>query len=446
MSKYFLITPLLVWATFLLPRATAQGDMYRILDDEYSAFNSRYELLRNARREILFSTFIIKGDAVGNGKLKTLADAAKRGVKVKVLLDDLGNKLPMEMLLYLVEQGVEVKLFNKKNWLNPHTVFHRMHGKMLIIDSTYLLAGGRNVDNEYFRMDPVSNFLDREVLIRGDRAVSNARQHFKAMWDHEQLCHTVTGTLAPAQREVCAALLDSSYTYIREQLPKLRALRTADTLRGASTVRPTVNPVNFIHPNFTTKVNGENRRARRRDASVTQEMIELVNSADYTLDIEAAYFLPTRRWMKALRAAHDRGVRIRVLTNSATSNDLSIFQAVYSNKRRKYRRVGIQLYEYCGGRTLHVKAMVIDTQISVIGSYNMERKSEKLNTEVMAWVNDPHHAREHLNLFERNLRKCKPFKGTCPTTLPPLTAEQRKRKRTVSWMRYTIAPLADLIF
>ncbi|HND88119.1 MAG TPA: phosphatidylserine/phosphatidylglycerophosphate/cardiolipin synthase family protein, partial [Saprospiraceae bacterium] len=398
------------------------------------------------KQEILFSTYIIKGDAIGHGKLKTLADAAKRGVKVKVILDDRGNKMPTDMLLYLKEQGVEVKIFNKQNWLKPQTVFRRMHGKMLIVDSTYLLVGGRNVDNAYFRMDSVSNFLDREVLVRGSRAVGNARQHFLAMWNHEKLCHPVEGSLSPVQRQQCAQLMDSSIVLLRQQLPKLRVLRAPDTLSAAATLKPTVSPVNFIHANFTTTVKGEKRRARNSDRRVTQEMLELVASADYTLDIEAAYFLPTHRWMKALRAAHKRGVRIRVMTNSAASNDLTVAQAVYSNKRNRYRRAGIGLYEYCGGRMVHVKAMVIDTQISVIGSYNMERKSERLNTEVMAWVNDPHHARLHLALFERNLQKCKPYKGTCATPVPPLTPEQRKRKRTVGWMRYTIAPLADLMF
>jgi putative cardiolipin synthase len=421
------------------------NELFRLVADEYSALTVRTGLLQTAQKEILFSTFIIKSDEIGHAKLQHLIDAVKRGVRVKVILDDLGNKVPTDILLYALSQGVEIKIFNKRNWFKPTTVIRRMHGKMLITDSTYLLIGGRNVDNEYFRMDSVSNFLDREVLVKGERAVSDARQHFMAMWEHEKLCKPLTGTLSAEAAAQAQEMLKKSVGLVAQELPKLRAVRAADTVRTADANRPPLNHPNFIHANFTVLQGGEVKRSNRNDLRVTKELIDLVATADSTLDIEAAYFLPTRKWRKALRAAHERGVRIRVITNSEGSNDVSLLQAVYSNRRKRYERLGVELYEYCGQRMVHLKNMTIDREIAIIGSYNLERKSEKLNTEVATWVTDPVIAGRQTALFEKYLLKCKRPNGKCPPTATP-TEIQQHRERKVKRLRWTLAPLAGWLF
>ena len=426
--------------------AQEKGDLFRILSDEYSALTVRYNLLRDAQKEILFSTYIIKSDEIGFANLKMLVDAAQRGVKVRMILDGLGNKLPTDMLLYLADQGVEIKIFNKKNWVRPSTFVRRMHGKMLIVDGAYCLVGGRNIDNEYYRMDSTDNFLDREVLIRGDQALEKATIHFNAMWKHKVICTDLKGTFCPDDRGRCETLLDKSIKEVAHQLPSLRKLRIADTISTADATRPTINPVQFMYSNFTYGKNGRIRRSSHFDRRVTRELLKLVAATDSTLDIEAAYFLPTRRWLKALRDAHRRGVRIRVITNSSVSNDVPLMQAVYSNRRKRYKRAGIELYEYYGTRMVHLKTLTIDHRIALIGSYNLERRSEKFNTEVAAWVDDPFQAGKQQVLFEKYLRNCKPYGEKYTATSPVFSDEQKKRKRKVAWMRFTLAPIAGLIF
>jgi putative cardiolipin synthase len=319
-----------------------------------------------------------------------------------------------------------------------------MHGKMLIADGQLCLVGGRNIDNEYFRMDSLNNFLDREVLIRGDAAVAEARKHFNTMWNHKVICTDLKGDFPPDDRQRCHTLLETSAVDVARQLPLLRQLRIPDTISTADAIRPTVNPVHFIYPEFTYRKNGRISRPSRSDRRVTRELLKLVAAADSTLDIEAAYFLPTHIWFKALRAAHRRGVRIRVITNSSVSNDVPLLQAIYCNRRNRYKRAGIELYEYCGSRMVHLKTLTIDRHIALIGSYNLERKSEKFNTEVAAWVDDPFLAGKQEGLFEKYLRNCKPFKGEYPATTPAFSDEQKKRKRKVAWMRCTLAPIVGL--
>jgi len=422
-----------------------KGDLFRILSDEYSALTVRYSLLREAKTEILFSTYIIKSDEIGFANLKMLVDAAHRGVQVKVILDGLGNRLPADMLLYLADQGVQVKIFNKKIWTRPATIFRRMHGKMLIVDGSLCLVGGRNIDNEYFRMDSLNNFLDREVLIRGDEAVSDACTHFNAMWNHKVICTDLKGTFNPDDRHRCDSLLKNSIGEVAHRLPLLRQVRIPDTISLNDAMRPTVNPVHFVYPEFTYRKNGRISRPSRSDRRVTRELLKLIAAADSTLDIEVAYFLPTHLWVKALRAAHRRGVRIRVITNSALSNDVPLLQAIYSNRRNRYKRAGIELYEYCGSRMVHMKALTVDRRIALIGSYNLERKSEKFNTEVAAWVDDPFLAGKQESLFEKYLVNCQPYGGECPVSPTAFSAEQKKRKKKVAWMRWTLAPIVGLV-
>lgn len=232
MFRFFSLSlTFMAWCLSTTLSAQTNHELFRIVNDEYSAWIIRSGLLKTAQKEILFSTFIIKNDEIGNAKLKLLSDAARRGVKVRVILDDLGNKMPRDLLLYAASQGVEIKIFNKKNWLKLSTVIRRMHGKMLITDSTFLLVGGRNVDNEYFHLDSVSNFLDREVLIRGERAVGNAHQHFMALWQHEELCVPLVGTLTEDKRQRAKETFEKAALRVAADLPMLRALRARDTVR-----------------------------------------------------------------------------------------------------------------------------------------------------------------------------------------------------------------------
>ncbi len=440
------ILPILITLCFTnIIFSQAKGDLFRIVSDEYSAVTVRNELMRDAKTEILVCTYIIDGDEVGYNNLKILAEAAQRGVQVKMILDGLGKRVPVEMLLYMKDRGVQIKIYNKKNWKRPFLIYRRLHGKMLIVDGQYCLIGGRNLDDRYYRMDSVGNFLDREVLIRSDQAVDQARQHFNEMWAHEVLCTDLEGTFHPADRKQCQRILDSAALTVKSQMPLLRKIRGADMIDPSVVAKPTANPVHFAYPGFTRLKNGRIHRSNRIDRRVTHALQELVAAADSTLDIESSYFLLTRSWFKCLKAAHKRGVRIRVITNSATSNDLPIVQAVYANRRARYRRAGIQLYEYCGIRTVHLKAMTIDQQVAMIGSYNLDNTSEKHNTEVVAWVKDPVLALQQHKLFEKNLALSQPFGGECPASVSELTKEQKKRQRKVKWQRFTLAPFVGLV-
>lgn len=419
----------------------AKGDLFRILSDEYSALTARNSVMKGAKKEMLLCTYIIEGDNIGYHNLKLIVDAAKRGVQVKIILDGLGKKVPIKMLLYLKSQGVQIKIYNKKNWIRPFTIYRRLHGKMLVVDEEYCLIGGRNLHDQYFLMDTVSNFVDREVLIRSNKAVSEARQHFNEMWKHKVICTDLKGTFDPADSKQCQRLLDSSSLVVNDHIPLLRMFKGADTVSVSSIVIPTANQVHFVYPGFTHIKKGRIYRSNHIDRRVTDTLQAMVASADSTVDIESPYFLLTRSWRKCLKAAQKKGVRIRVITNSYATTDVPIIQAIYANRKKRYQRAGIQLYEYCGVRTVHFKTLTIDKQVVMIGSYNLDKSSEKFNTEVVAWVKDTLLAHQQQKLFEKYLLLCMPPGGQRPTSLSVLNKEQKKTKRKVKWLRFTFAPL-----
>lgn len=440
------IFPLLVMFCFSTATySQVTGELFQILSDEYSALTVRNDLMQNAKKEMLVCTYIIEGDKIGYHNLKLIVDAAQRGVQVKMILDGFGQEVPLKMLLYLMDQGVQIKIYNQVNWKRPFMIYRRLHGKMLVVDSQYCLIGGRNLNDQYYRLDSVSNFMDREVLIRSEKAAHKARQHFTEMWEHQKICTDLEGSFNPADRKECQLLLDSSSLTINSKIPMLRKVKGVDRVNLSDVVKPTANPVQFVYPSFTRLKNGRISRSNRIDRRVTDTLQALVAAADSSVEIESPYFLLTRSWSKCLKTAHEKGVRIRVITNSVTSTDLPIIQAVYSNRRKRYQKAGIQLYEYCGVRTVHFKTLTIDKQVVMIGSYNLDKNSEKYNTEVAGWVKDTQLALHQQKLFEKYLLLCMPPGGECPTSLSVLSEEQKKRTRKVKWLRYTLAPLIGIV-
>ncbi len=417
--------------------------LYRILNHEREALQCRIDLLQQAEQEILLSTFIIKNDLIGRSMLQLLIGAAKRGVKVRVIVDDLGNRLPTDLLVYLGEQGVETRVFNIKRLASFRTMVDRMHGKMLITDQRQFIIGGRNLKQEYYNLDSINNFLDREVYVRDTGAVGSARRHFYDMWNYPQITGKKKGKLTDEKRAYWTKALGEAPALLRQRV----RVDLKNQRNWSQDVVSAKQPVQFIHDNFHERKGKKTVRRKRKDHQCTEAMLALVCNAQRSIDIENAYFIPTRSWWRALKAAHKRGVRIRLLTNSGYTNDLPLVQSVYQLKRGRFRRHGIEIWEFQGRKMLHTKAFVIDSSISLIGSYNLESKSQNYNTEVAAWVKDPRIAAEHTRLMEGNLLRSvqvgSPVK-TPRAEVPAFTKLQQKRHRKANFFQYTLAPLASI--
>lgn len=444
MHLYTYIFAIFLWLSSALLSAQ-NPNIYHILNRERESLQCRWDLIQQAQKEILLSTYSIKDDAIGLGTLQLLIQAAERGVSVQLLLDDFDNGLPNCLLTYLEERGVRTKVFNILNPFKIRTLVDRMHGKMLIVDQKRLIVGGRNLAEKYFMLDTTSNFLDREVLVVSDSTAQHARMHFKELWNNPKLSGRKRSTPTAAQRVCWQNSLKGALASVQKRL-YLAPIGQKDWTLG---VKNTAQPVQFIHDNYTYYQKRKGRRWRaRKDRQATNELIALVSKADSTVFIENPYFIPTRRWRKAIKSSLARGVKIRLLTNSSYTSDLPSVQAVYRNRRARALRAGVEIWEYRGTKMLHTKAMIIDGQVSAIGSYNLELLSHKFNAEVMVWVDDPLIAAEHHTKMEQVLKRSVQVgvkTSGPPKKLPSPSKIQRKRHRKVQLMRFTFAPLLGII-
>jgi len=414
---------------------------FRLLDSVGAAYSSRLALIQSAQRSLDLQYYAIHADASTEILLQGLRDAARRGVRIRLLLDDFNTVGKDAQVLRLAfEPNVEVRLFNplpgsRKSLLgrvitslkDMPRIQKRMHNKLFIADNAMGITGGRNLGDAYFGTDESSNFVDLDVLAVG-RIVRDMSASFDRYWSDE--------LAYPMQSLVSAKDL--------EELRKPPPAPAADPSRLATKPAPSVAPTPLgsailtdVTP--TTVVSAEPRPMDLRkiplawapallmvdkpgkigpgddevDAGDTlvDGLLHLMDQARQEVLIISPYFVPGAAMMEQFGRMRARGVRIRVLTNSLASNDAPAAHAGYARYRRDLVALGIELHEMravqegtvggmgstagfgtgrAGGSmigdssraSLHSKAVIIDNRLAVIGSMNLDLRSQLMNSEV----------------------------------------------------------------
>lgn len=417
-------------------------ESYIVVDEEREALECRIELIRSAQTEILMSTYIIEEDNVGLGILQYLLEAVERGVEVRVLLDDLGNELSKSLIGFLQHNGVKIKLYNTFKLTKLTGNVNRMHGKLLITDHKNIMIGGRNISETYYRMNKKNNFLDREIFIISEKVVKKAKHHFDAMWDNSRLTNENVGKYKP--------LMDSTFKKVlAEAAMKLKnntLVELEDQKKFENHMHFVEDTLWFIHDNFYS--HSTNRFKTQKDYYTTEKLIELVSSAQHSLDIENPYFIPTKAWKKAFKKCLRRGVKIRLLTNSGYTTDVPVLHSAYLLHRKSFIKSGIEIWEYQGEKMLHTKSFIIDGLTTAFGSYNLDKQSHQFNTEVMIVARDSQIAAIHTQLLDNAIKDAILLtnKGNFnwQQSYEPTKIQQR-RNRNAHLFKYTISPLISLI-
>ncbi len=394
------------WMTLIMllccPLGWLKADTFRILDKDKDALQCRIDLIQQAQSEILLSYYIVNDDVLGNALFYLLVEAAqKRGVKVHLLVDAFRSGIAKPTIAYLEENGVTVQVFNPGRLFKPRSITHRLHDKIFMTDAFSFITGGRNLKRDYYQLGKEFNFTDRDVFVQGQAPVYEARKHFFSIWNNGKLSFTrKTKKLTDKQRTEIAQQLQNAI----DTLQKTGIIKLTTHTDWAN-VPPTASPVMFEHDDFFERKGNKMVETDVKDLRSTKAFIGLVNRAKYSIEFENAYVIPTRRWRNAMKKAIERGVTIRILTNSIATNDVMIAQAAYLNQRKKLLKMGVELWEYqVPNRTLHTKAGIIDDTISIVGSYNLHAVSQKWTTEVLAWVADADITRQHKAIMDKNLK------------------------------------------
>jgi cardiolipin synthase C len=386
------LLPLLVFVAVLLP-AALRAEAVRLLTTEREAAEARVEMVLEAREEVLVSYFIVGHDPFALTALSLLRDAARRGVAVKLLVDDQWNGMPEAVQAHLLQEGIEIRTYHPFHFENLHWITRRMHDKLLVTDGETLLTGGRNIESPYFGLGPKQlgrrNYLDCDVQVHGE-AAAEARAYFLALWNSREVRPARPRRPAAAVAEAARAL-DGHNAWLDAEIRKVRA--SGESALGEPIP---VEGVRFLHDPVGLK---------GQAPGVGHELLALMDAARESVIVESPYLVPSRAFRRGLVRARERGVRVRILTNSLATTDNLFPQAGYVGHKGWLVENGVELWEYKGPECLHTKAAVIDGRRVIVGSFNLDPRSEKLNTEVALVLESPQVAQALLGTMDANLER-----------------------------------------
>jgi len=401
---------------------------FRLMPLGSFSLDTRVQLARRAQASIDVQYYHFEPDETGRWLLRALRDAANRGVRVRLLVDDFYTGGHDEMFLaFAAHKNVEVRVFNPFNRLRGagHTarflfavgdwsrVNHRMHNKLFVVDGIAAVIGGRNVANEYFLRGEANNFIDIDALVVG-KMVEPLAALFDRYWNSDPVFpyHTIAQTsLTPEQlRAFFERATGPETTPPPPPMPPNDILGygpIADDLQdGRLGLIWGEGYVFADHPDkpFDGSVGGE-----LLETSVTYNVMEAMKQAKREVLVSSPYFIPGPKGMEFIREMRGRGIKMGVLTNSLGATDEPLVHLGYSRYRPEMLRLGVELYELSNMRVkrnrrlfhfgeslgrLHAKLVVIDKRVSFIGSMNFDPRSATINTELGAVIDSPQLARE----------------------------------------------------
>lgn len=387
-----------------------QHTALRLLDSGHEAFAARAALAELAGHTLDLQYHIIEHDDTAIVLLQRLLRAADRGLRVRLLVDDLGIQQSEADLAALSRHpNIEVRLFNPFHWRgvvsramewlgSDKRLNQRMHNKLWIADNAAAVIGGRNLGDAYFDATPMAGFSDLDLLIAGP-AVQQASASFDLYWN---------SAWAVSLAEV-VDVPDDTGTALRRLNARADAFRSGDyarTLRAGDFVHQLRQSALVMTPAMARVLAdippdpqdaADDRPAPAKTGAIFPALRSAVAGIRQEMLLVTPYFVPGARSVEVLCALPRRGVAVRVLTNSLASTDVPAVHAGYARYRKALLACGVQLFELrpagaaqrprlSSRASLHAKAVVIDRRWVLMGSMNLDARSRLINTEVALQV------------------------------------------------------------
>lgn len=393
------------------PAEAGLSGVLPLLDGPQS-FAARVALIRAADQALDVQYYIWHRDTTGLILLDELRQAAARGVRVRLLLDDNGiDGMDADLAALDALPGIEVRLFNPfmlRAFKPLGYVFdfarlnRRMHNKSLTADGAMSILGGRNIGDVYFGFGDGVQFLDSDVLVAGEAAQAIGRD-FDAYW-HSDSAHPVARIVDPAA-EALPALIDDARRSAASDDGRVYFQRLADSPL-ARQLRSGELPMEWTAVTVISDdpAKGLGRAVER--GLLFPRLIELVSRPDRSVDLVSAYFIPGKQFADGMANLARHGVQVRILTNSQVATDVVLVHGAYARYRKRLLRAGVNLLElkpefsprdepeqmgFAGSSSasLHSKVIGVDGERVFIGSYNFDPRSLFLNTEMGVLVESP---------------------------------------------------------
>lgn len=360
-------------------------DRAAIVEDSSAALLTRFNIIEQAKERILFSSYGLNSDRSALEVCSALYAAAERGVRVEIIADAMfaGSEMRQGGVYYLLgaHPNVEIKLYNPINLLEPWNLNGRLHDKYLLIDNRFLLLGGRNT-NDLFLGDYVGDraSYDREIFVYNTAApqkeasvIQQVEEYFYTIWHSEGVRSAFAETPGLKRAEVEEAEHELMRIYAETKLTKPQLFEAVDY--AALTV-PT-QKISLVH-------NPLNLAAK--EPWVWYALSELMAQAEQRVLIQTPYAVLNQDMYTRLTEIAATVPQAEILLNAVSVGDNFVASADYTLNRQKIINTGFQIYEFMGARSAHNKALLIDDDISVIGSYNLDLRSTYIDTETMIVV------------------------------------------------------------
>lgn len=380
-------------------------DWFHLLNTGDEAMQWRLRLIDSASQSLDLQTFLWKDDRTGLKILRRIYEAADRGVRVRILLDDTFTANHDEAIWEIDHHpNIEFRVYNPfarrsnsiaiRQLLNLgdfSRVDHRMHNKLMVVDNTAAIVGGRNLADEYFGAHDAANFRDLEVLTAGPAVQSLSRQ-FDEYWNSDWSFPAASLVSKPPSMSP-----QEFETWILATAE--RGLNEDSTAREQAWIQTATAGVAGEVLVFADRPAAESPAAADElPTQLAEELITWMEMANDELILVSAYLIPTATLEQAIEQAESRGVRVRILTNSLRSNNHIAAHSAYRHHVKRLVGHGAEVHEvrvFAKDRGiymespvvnkhlgLHSKMVLIDDHLSYIGSANLDPRSLRLNTEM----------------------------------------------------------------
>lgn len=412
---------------------------YHVLYEPLEALAARLRLIDRAEKTLDLQYYIWDNDKVGALALHALIRAADRGVKIRLLIDDNNAKHTEGIFLALAQHpNIEVKLFNPYRFrkyraldmvLDLKRINRRMHNKSFIADHQVALIGGRNMTNQYYNVSDNYQFSDVDVMLFGT-AVNDISKSFDDYWNYEYAYDVREIVNQKAHRlsyESLKQQLDEHYKQVTVQnfLDLTRHSQAIDALMNRDIA------LEWVKAEVVKDSPDKIKSKAKKEEHLNFQLINHLEKPENNIDLISAYFVPEKKGAKILSDLAQRGVTVRVLTNSFKANDVAVVHAFYGKYRQDLLEHGVQLYEFLPAldkgdldkhtddlekkakvsikglsrSSLHAKLMALDEKQVFIGSFNFDPRSAYLNTEIGVLLNSPPLAQSVHTTMDQNLSK-----------------------------------------
>lgn len=367
---------------------------FSLIEDPHQALRVRCHWIRHARERIQAQYYSWEEDSSGKLLLSELLHAARRGVQVQLLVDDLyaGDNRFLEMVAHY--PGIEVRLFNPfwlRGWrplallleglFSFRRINHRMHNKLLLVDGELALIGGRNIGDRYFGLDPEAPFVDLDLACQGaicQQMAQGFAQFWRSRWSHP-IRHLMRRELLPAEIRV-----------VNDFLLTMTEPAVATVYDLPAELFDEADPLQQWHAGQAEVwFDRPGKGLIARPTTARQLWRQLADTPDW-IGLVTPYLILPRGFRRRLQRLCQQGVSIEILTNSLASTDVPLVHGAYQRYRGWLLHHGVRVAEFDDtSGSLHAKLILLGRERALFGSLNLDPRSLFLNTELMLHLHCP---------------------------------------------------------